>query len=256
MVAEGNSFGLQPNYFLNKILNHESCEPDSIWIIISENEFLLQNDYLEMYFVSIPDKYVNHVLLEKLIEFYRTTHFEYLDFRPDNLIKFEGIEENIFFIIIKILWGKTKNGENISFDLVFNPYSGSFKNLEIIFRNDVELLKEIYFYENQRIGYSDHNGAVYKIILKLDSNFIIEFLENKYKGKRFLTRHDNDLDLRILWTLENYEEILSGVFEYHIHNNLSDFSHFLSSFFIIPEKEDFKERRKKFFNKSNKKIFN
>jgi len=243
IITEGNSLRLQPHSFLSKILNHKACEPEEVWNIVNEQKFSLQHDYMETYFIVIPETKVNEDLLKKLIDFYKTANFEYLDFRPDNLNKFEKVNKNIYLTIIKILWDKTKRGQHICFDLLFNPYSKSFKNLEIIFRNDIKLFKEIYFYEFQRTEYSDNDGAVFKTILKLDNNFLIEFLDLKYSGERYLTIHHNDMDLRILWTIENYEEILSGVIEYHIDKKLSDFLDFFSAFFIIPEKESFKAQR-------------
>ena len=257
VVREGNSFGLPPHFILNKILNHALCDPNSIWDLINKNKFLLQNDYAEIYFGTIPDKYVNQDLSEKLIEFYQITHFEYLNLRLDNFSKYERIQENIYLIIIKILWNKAKNGENIIFNLIFNPYTESFKKLEEIFKDDIQLLKKLYFYEQKRDIYSDHNGSVFKLILSKNNDFIIEFLENRYKGKRFLTRHDNNQDLRILWTLDNYEEILSKAIEYHIQNNLMIFNHFLYSFFMIPPKDEkITKRRENFLITEIKKYSN
>ena len=241
---------------MNNILNHELCDPNSIWDIISKNKFYLHSDYAEIYFGSIPDKYVNQDLSKSLIEFFQTTHFEYLNLRLDNIIKFERIQEDIYLVILKILWDKAKNGENISFSLIFNPYTESFKKLNQVFENDIQLLKDIYFYEQKKYIYSDHDGSIFKLILSKDNNFIFEFLENRYKSKKFLTRHDNSLDLTILWTLDNYEEILSKVIEYHVLNNLMDFSHFLSSFFSTPPKEEFEKRRENFLIAEIKKYMN
>ncbi|MGD8305981.1 MAG: hypothetical protein PVF17_04950 [Ignavibacteria bacterium] len=246
IIDEGNSFELQPNYFLTKILNHPTCNPHTIWDIISGKEYILKNEFLTIYFISIPDKYVNKELLESLYNFYSTTTFNYLDIRLDNFIKYEKIDENVYLSIIKILWVKTKNGENIHYYMLFNPYTETIKKLETIFKNEVALLKEIYFYEDQRDPHSDYNASVFKIILTLDREFFIEFLKYKYKGKRYLTGYANNKDVKNLWSTEGYEEILNEVIDYHIMNKLIDFSHYIATFFMVPNKNGFIQRRKDF----------
>lgn len=246
IIDEGNSFELQPNYFLTKILSHPMCNPYTIWDIVSVKEYPLKNEFLIIYFISIPDKYLNQELLEKLYNFYSTTPFDYLDIRLDNFIKYGKIDENVYLKIIKILWGKTKNGENIHYEMLFNPYTETIKKLETIFKNEVALLKEIYFYEDQIDPHSDYNASIFKIILTLDRDFMIKFLKYKYKGKRYLTGYDNNKAVKILWLTERYEDILSKVIDYHIINNLFAFSHYISTFFRVPEKNGFIQRRKEF----------
>lgn len=77
------------------------------------------------------------------------------------------------------------------------------------FSEHITLLKKAYLAQKDTDQHFDHQGKELEAILKVDSNFLIEILEQKATHDDYLTFELENFKFDYIWTLPNYEEIIN-----------------------------------------------
>lgn len=60
----------------------------------------------------------------------------------------------------------------------------------------------------------DYSRKIFSFIISRDNNFILEYLSFKYKDKDFISRHDEHGDFKLIWELDNYDQIITKALEF------------------------------------------
>jgi hypothetical protein len=97
---------------------------------------------------------------------------------------------------------------------ITNPYSEIHKHLEMLFKDDIDILKKVYLTVKSAKDHDDHNSATLSKILDLDLEFIVEYIEWIYTPKDENSRwHRENQDYSLLWRNRNYRKIFSKIID-------------------------------------------
>lgn len=194
-------------------------EDYSLLLSIIQNSALdAKNKWLFGYLFNLPEDMITGEDVGLLLTLYQEANPEHIPYPTDYLLKFTVVKEKLITIVTSIVLeriGKNKHYTGVLW-MMFNPHTKINKNLEIIFKDDIELLKRAYFAILEYRKYADHDGSNLNKILKLDSKFMLEFVK-RYDELQHRRYHDEN-DYSCVWLHEEYDEIMDGVvlsiFEY------------------------------------------
>ncbi len=174
---------------------------------------------------------------EILATFNSVSVFAYFDF--GFLEKFIKFDPAIYHSVLKIFINKVGKGINGRLDMHF------FEKHLHHFVSDLSLPKEAYFICEKIEQHFDHDCKDFLAILKLDDNFLLEYLSFITKDKHYLSTRDY-MNLSVIWQLKNAEKMVKSVFRFfNARKFYSSREHFANSFFTNLSSEN-KERAIKF----------
>ena len=119
-------------------------------------------------------------------------------------------------------------------------FSNHFENLG----DDIELIKKAYIQQNLIQNHFDYEGKGFIEILKIDKNFLIEFVESLYSATDRHSLGGDHSDMSYVWNIENIEETLIKVFDLIIEKDLyfGILEHYCNVFFRNQKEEQQKKR--------------
>ena len=145
-----------------------------VYKYIKENDFKYKNNWQFAFFEAMPEGFVNSKIYNYLLEFLNDKSDEkisYSSYRSLRLLdKFKNFNNNIYVDTARIIFNKKDYSSFIVltyFELLFNKDVYSPKELLELFQNDIQLLKDIYFYMLNKGEWIDTEGI-----------FLTAFLEN------------------------------------------------------------------------------
>jgi hypothetical protein len=71
------------------------------------------------------------------------------------------------------------------------------------------LLKQAYIYLKQNDSHFDFDGKEFEAVLKIDNNFLIEYIQQKTVDANYLSFRFEHFKLDSIWSLPNYKEIIN-----------------------------------------------
>lgn len=214
LIQRENFILLQPYFFISDLLSSNYVTITEFYGLLKYNEYEMKEEWMISFFQSLPEEKITKFYYDELIIFLKNFDKPYLDLRLDFLIKYKQFDKVIFINVIKILYKKVSSGTKVNFRLLFNPHLETYKNLQEIFKNDLNLFKKIYLYQKSNDIYNDYESKVLKQILEVDFNFIIEYLNWMNENKDYLTDMDDHNNYSSLWKATNYEKIFDKILEY------------------------------------------
>ncbi|MFC1512107.1 hypothetical protein ACFL5H_02815 [Candidatus Latescibacterota bacterium] len=223
-----NSRGLLNNYFLT-IEYH-----DNLFNILIDKAGNTKNEWLISFFEFLPEELVDKIYYDELVSFIaslETGENEEVTIYSDFLGKFRKQDENIYQLLL-MLFNKTRDdGCKINFFFLFYCDCDIKEKFDEIFNNNVELLFDIYLYQEELDKHADFNGKVFKYILEKDINFILKYLDKTIGDKFYLSKHNIEKDFLFIWQMENFKEIMDLILHYFVSRNNLYLKDILSVYF-------------------------
>lgn len=194
-----------------------------LWQLINQYEYAKKGDWQLSYLLFLPEELITPVYFSQLLEVLEgIDNMEFPGYYLRCLEKYERVLQNEAFIKIfeKIAQLCSDKGAK------FNSLS-LFKNYSNKFRNNVSLLKTLYFLNNSGKS-EDTNGDDFAVIFDFDNNFLNEYLDYYYpKDLRDITdRKPPIIDWDFVWEHEYSAKLLVNIF-----------SHFSSRELVFPDSE-------------------
>lgn len=222
-----------PSFYLKAHPQHHL----ELYKVISEKQYKNKDQWNYYFFSTIFDTFFSNIYYDEFKIFIRKIFIDW-NFFFDCFMKLEQYKEGSFIVFLEILYSnRTQN--NVSFSILFNPYSDINKDIFLFFENNTELLKKIYLYQISRDPGTDHSGAILGKLLSQDPQFIIGYLETVYSKLTYVSDHIGHPNFECIWLLDNYTEIIIAAFDYieHKESFVND-GIFLNSFFEITHETD------------------
>ncbi|QXP62317.1 ATP-binding protein [Polaribacter sp. HaHaR_3_91] len=213
VIEDGNEINYIPRTVFRNQLKTEILA-NRIWEIIQSKEFhakelweLLFYDYIDDSLIS-KEYSISLINTIKKMNSSNTIYFNRIE-------RFLSVEPNLFQIIIKIITEKNEK-ENTRLQVCMDFFSKHFKYLG----NDIELIKKAYIQQNLIQNHFDYQGKGVLEILKIDKNFLIEFVESLYSATDKHSLGGDHSDMSYIWNINDIEERLIQVFDLIIEKDL------------------------------------
>ena len=178
--------------------------------------------------------------MDQLYALYRKAERGELPYDFDFLLKYFSLDATVVTQVMAILLEKVKEDSSYAHTLsvLFNPYTEVNKTIIELFATNLDPLKKTYFAVLGTDQHIDYDGQTFGRILKLDPNFILEYIDQMYKGKEWLSRHDDTRDYSFLWMCNDYKEIMTRVVDRIYEQEQIRFpSTYLETFFRLREND-------------------
>lgn len=224
-VKKDNEIGYLPRAVFRNQLN-DSEKASKIWKLISDYNFKSKFQWQMSYFnylstSLIDDEKVKNLLetVENIDERY-TIHF-------DMLQKYLEKEPSLFQSILKLV---LKKNEDKEFDILLGMdlFDTHFENLG----DDFDLVKKSYIQQDKLQTSFDYEQKGLLKILKLDSNFLVEYIDSLFTDSSNRISSDRK-NLQVIWELKDAEGLLVKIFDLIIEKDTyyGILEHFCNAFF-------------------------
>ncbi|MFD1991901.1 hypothetical protein ACFSGI_18165 [Paenibacillus nicotianae] len=191
----------------------------SLSSIISNSHVTSINNWLYGYLFHLPKDNITEEDASLLLTLYKEASAEHMPYQTDYLLKYMDKNEKMITTVITILLERTNVNKQFAgaFEMMFNPHTEINKNLTMLFKADIDLLKRAYLVVLECSHHHvDYDGSNLNKILKLEPKFMLELIE-RYEDLRN-RRYNDDNDYSCVWLHEEYdeimEEVLLSIFEY------------------------------------------
>jgi len=223
----------------------EQRGPEEVFTLFMKCKYRKNKRWLFYVYELMPADNINKKKLKHLYRLYRTAKRTDLPQDQDYLIKYIVLDPRVVAKVVSTVMKKTKAEPAFAYALIdiFNPHKEVAKNLPKLFVEDIDLLKQAYLYVEHYADLGDHKGKFFAIMMDLDCEFIIDYLDWKYEvsDKGWLSSHDIGRDYTFLWDLADYQKTISKVVD-HIYSyeraGYSPLDPILGAFFGGEEKEE------------------
>lgn len=206
------SINFYPETLVLKII--EKAGIDETYRIIENAKVVdnIKNNWKFIFFELLPKENINAFYQEQLLKFVLDDN-EFICYRNINILKkFYLVDNNIYVQVTKVLYNK--NDLRIMkrwLRVLFNHHCNSPQELLNFYKEDLELLKNVYFLLEE----DDYDGRFFKEFLDKDFSYLTRYLEILKENRDY---HIENRKLKICWSKENYLEIFDFIFEYSLKN--------------------------------------
>jgi hypothetical protein len=185
--------------------------PKEAYSFLRKYDHNLKELWLCCFFVTLEKEETNEYFLGELLELYETANLLMQDF--EYLKKYTHLDEKIIIKVIKIVWKRIMDS-NFPFSFFHLLYGELLDKFNEIFADDLDLLKQIYFYQQRVESYADYDRKVFQKIYELDPNIIVEYLDFLYQQDAFLPFSDENRDYSFIWESEDFEKQINAAIEF------------------------------------------
>jgi len=188
---------------------------DETYQLLSQNNYLSKQRWLFSFYYLLPQETIANQYLERLYKFYKESSFNEIS-DMDFLLKYKSIDENIITRVIETILFRTTEDTNFSHCLsfIFNPYSEINKNLIELFKENLNLLKQVYFLVLKLDRHIDHDMKNFANILNIDGEFIFEYIDWIYEQKDIASGFHDENSYSFIWRRDDYEQLISKIIKY------------------------------------------
>ncbi|WP_018885488.1 nSTAND3 domain-containing NTPase [Paenibacillus massiliensis] len=213
------------------------------------------NKWIYAYLFYLPKDNITEEDADVLLTLYKEASPEHMPYQTDYLLKYLDKREKLITTVVKILLERTNVNKQFAgaLEMIFNPHTEINKNLILLFKDDIDVLKQAYLVVLECSNhYVDYKGSNLDKILELDSRFMLEFIK-RYEDLKNRHYHVNN-DYACIWLHEEYDEIMEevvlSILEYK-KNGYSYREPLLKDIFLHNRKENVLviERQDKFLKK-------
>lgn len=240
IIENNNCINYSPRLiFKNNLKTIEKVE--SFWKILQKQEFNQKGNWELLFYYLLETSLIDNNYLKALINTIRNLKgLQIIYF--DDLKKFLIIEPHLFKILLKIITVKNEK-EGTRLQVWSEVFSSSLKLLG----NDYQLIKKSYLQQDKIDKSFDYEKKGFLNILHSNPSFLLEYVNDLYSVKGNYNSVEEHKELEIVWRIENIENVLKGVFDLVIENELylGISEHFCNSFFNNIQEKD-RQRAKNF----------
>ena len=233
VLDQADEIGYIPRItFVNHLKSKNSTK--RIWSILQQKKFKSKELWELSFFEYLDNSLITKEYAESLVQ--TITKMKNPTTIPfDQLERFLSVEPNLLQIILELVTKKNQK-KNTKLKVPGDFFSEHFDKLG----DDIEIIKKAYIQQYLMENHFDYGGKGFLEILKIDRDFLIEFVESlsaitgRYK---FCRLHS---DMSFVWNMKNIEETLIQVFDLIIqkadYNGILE--HFCNVFFKSPIEEE------------------
>ncbi len=233
-LQHGTPLLIYPHDLVRSLFSASVYE-DEVYRLISAADEPGRNVWLFAYFCELPTGMINRDHIDKLYSFLAEAD-EVITSSPnrrlDFLEKYKGFDSDVFIKACRILYLKKDCSPfmfHVYFNLLFNKHAISSQVVIDRFKDNFDLLAEIYMSLRNIDPHTDYDGDFFqKIFLvypRLLEMFILDMINQKH-----MRHHIEEQPIMRLWELENYMEIMD-VISASILKNGNDGSRFYLKYY-------------------------
>lgn len=212
-LHKGDILRLNPWILVSNLI--ASCGAVTAFEVISMADYPSKNRWLFSYYQHLQKEDIKSEHFEALAELYATSAYEYFINDLDFLLKYESIENGFIVRITQIIVNRTISEPLVAhtLSLIFNKHTEINKQLLSLFSSNSILLEDAFITVDKIDHYADYDGSMFSKLLDNDSNFINRYLEDKFSGKSYLSKHDDGRDYSFIWQRDDYMSVMSNISE-------------------------------------------
>jgi len=185
------------------------------YTLLNKYEYNGKNQYLFRFFMALKDDEIGMDEVEKLVSLYDKSEIKDMIHNLDYIEKYLVVQNSLFVDIVYIVLDKSKNDDKYITHLLSGlfDYTNISKKTEIYFKDNLELLKEVYLVTNKQQKHFDYTKVGLNKILNMDKSFLKDYLESYFEKERYISLYDISGNYSILWKRENYEELFLNLLD-------------------------------------------
>ncbi|QGQ97920.1 ATP-binding protein [Paenibacillus psychroresistens] len=226
LIEKENEIDYIPILVLRNQLNTQ-FKIEKIWSLIQSKFFKGRTEWEISFYENIDDKFINLELIRNIIETINQIQYP-ITLNIGKFKRYTSLKPNLFQEILYVVIDKI-NDTGTRIILRGSFFSDYFDLLG----TDITLIKKGYLQQYVLDEHIDYNGEGLINILKLDSTFLLEYIENIISDTGF-ERKSHHKNLSIIWSIEKIENVLIQaldlVFNKDNHYYISDY--ICESFFL------------------------
>lgn len=165
----------------------------------------------------LPVNDVEEEVLVHLYDLYGVAEQANLPHTFDYLLKYLPLDERVVARVVARILEKAENDSGFAYVLkmLFNPHTEVAQRLLDLFAEDLAVLKQAYLVVEGTQDHGDYKGQVFNQILDLDPDFVIEYIQWKYKKAkdRAPSSHDDQRDYSFIWARPDHQTLMDQVVE-------------------------------------------
>jgi len=254
-LKKGDQLNLSPAHVLRPYM--DSIGKGKAFLFLSNLAISLKTKWLLGFYQALSENEIEEKDVSALYQLFQVAAASELPGWIDFLLKYTSFDSRIVAKSVKIILEKDDSQYSAwALHTIVNPYSDFNKRVMALFKDDIEVLEEVYLVVNSSRDRCDHASETLAKILDVDLGFITRYMEQVYSSKEQKQRFNfEDQDFSILWLHRNYEEIFSKIVDIvyrreGVHHWFTDLRHFFMvdrlkqpDLNVIQRQVDFLERR-------------
>ena len=246
LINSSGNINIQPNVILEKILSNHNYK--EILTDLKNTDDNFKNKWIYFYFDILPADCIDMSMYEELVNFVKfdikSNKINYI--RNLNFLeKFLIIKSNIYIEISKIILENFSENKDASYYLedLFDEALYSPEKLLQLYKEDVEVLYNIYFKLLEQGIYFDYTGEFFIEFLKNNEEFLKKYIDILIIRKAWSTGNE-DGRIERLWKSKNFIEYFDLNFYEMLESNIDycDKASFASELFSNTSDEEIVEK--------------
>lgn len=232
----GNPIDIQPELLVKHLLDILGVDKTSEFL--TRMEFNNKNSWILSFYQLIPSESINQDRLDQLLSIYKSTDLPSLPYRWTFLLNYQLFESKIISVVARIIHSRTEVDSKFAYAYNGLFYSDGIQEIIIDqFKDDIALLKTVYFQHLKCDRHGDYHGETFNQILNLDSNFIRNYIEWMFSSKKLLSEFDDERDYSFLWDRADYKDVMQKAVDvvFELEKDNKHFS-YLKVFFGIRDR--------------------
>lgn len=217
-LDRGNPLELMPHGILARLIEVRGVE--RAYTILTEHEFPRKQYWLGAFLMVLPRESIAQAHVEMLYELYATADSIDLPWNIDFITNYEGMDARVIPRIVEKLVERTTDDPTLGSSLSAlldggGQLGGRLVELFGGSPEDIGLLKAAYFVASNAREHIDYHAETFNVILDLDSNFGVEWVDWMYEKAEngWLSRHDDSRDYSRLWLRDDYMMVMRTILE-------------------------------------------
>lgn len=196
------------------VLNENILSGKELFELMNECEVKGKSFWILTLLNALPENQINLKFIELLIQVFKESNEPLPIHRMLDFIKYDVAfnkyktanlqsdlnQHNIISYLTEILLSK-QNQHRINLGFHFCRECSQY------FSNHVALLKQSFIYLKKNEEHFDYDGKEFEEVVKMDNNFLIEYLQRKVVDDNYLSFRFEHFKLDFIWSLPNYKKL-------------------------------------------------
>jgi len=218
--------------------------PDHTLEILTTHEYSGRRLWLFDFYQVLPAEHINAARLGQLLDLFREAEPGEYPYGWEFLKRYTSIDPQVFVHVAEILVEKAELQPAVGrvFDSLFNSYAGLVDELPVLFAGREDLIERGYLLMQFEGPHSDHNGAVFNLLLNVNPGFgaaYVDWIFDRHVDPQsYPTTPDPHHEHRrydFMWRRDDYTSVMEGVVQrvYELETSRIAYRSYISVFFTI-----------------------
>ena len=217
-IQLGDNISINPSVVLKPL--NENSDSVALLELIKQAKFPQKNEWLFSFFETLPEPKVTSYILEEFLDFLKSDSDKEIassSYRNLRLLdKFIKIEPDIYSIATSLIYEKREYSSfivNIYFELLFDDQIYSPKELLKLYKGNINLLQDIYFFMIKQGSHIDYHGTFLIEFLLLDQTWLHKYAMSFWEDIQNNTNLDSyKYKNNALWQSEYFIKYFDYIF--------------------------------------------